>query len=760
MLSDDSDNESIHQLTINEAFAKAYEYKKEREELAKLKEKYGSDYENIDEDEEDSEEAESEDEDGEELTPAVDAAILRTLARIKKKDPSIYESGKDVFEEERKKTRELNLSKRSSKDKSKPVTIRQQVLESVLHPTSRSPSPEPKPLTHVEEQRALQKETIEAFHGAIGGDDEDEDDLLIPREKTKDEIEQEEEEYREYLKREVGEDLSGLVTVDENGVIVEEGEGDGKGEEDKEDKKDKKEKKKKSKEPRKSKQEEDHEFLMNYILNRGWIDKSERRLPTYKEITGSKKKRKGKSADGESSAGEGSSSEEERIGPLGGSDPDDLSQEEEFDEVADHFESTYNFRFEEPGGATIPRYPRQIESVVRRQDSSRKEARERKKARKEEEMMKKREEVKRLKALKMKEIREKLELISKEGGKSLEETKALQELDLEGDWDPEAHDRQMREIYEKETGDLPIDEKPTWDDDIDIGDIVPPEALESDNDMEPSSSKAEKKKKKKKKKKGGEDEWDEGGVDVDEMDADVQQKRMDADGEEWDGTDEMRKRKLEEYMEDVYNLDFNDMVGDMPTRFKYTKVKPQSFDLTPAEILLATDSELNQYLSIKKYAPYRKDQDKLSKWDKSRIERLKELKARLRDRNARWLNGESLDDLQNGGGGGEGNGRRANREVQKKRKGKKERMKEKAAKAPGGSENGDDGARMEQEPKASEDGSHSSGKKEKKDEEKKRKKDAEESPSNVAETQNDASEEPSRKKRRRHHKKSAQASES
>ena len=47
---------------------------------------------------EDSEEAESEDEDGEELTPAVDAAILRTLARIRRKDPSIYESGKDVFE--------------------------------------------------------------------------------------------------------------------------------------------------------------------------------------------------------------------------------------------------------------------------------------------------------------------------------------------------------------------------------------------------------------------------------------------------------------------------------------------------------------------------------------------------------------------------------------------------------------------------------------------------------------------------------------
>ena len=50
-------------------------------------------------DEEDSEEAESEDEDGEELTPAVDAAILRTLARIKRRDPTIYQSEKDIYDD-------------------------------------------------------------------------------------------------------------------------------------------------------------------------------------------------------------------------------------------------------------------------------------------------------------------------------------------------------------------------------------------------------------------------------------------------------------------------------------------------------------------------------------------------------------------------------------------------------------------------------------------------------------------------------------
>jgi protein KRI1 len=66
-----------------------------------VKDKYGSDIEESDLGEEgdsDSEDDESEDELGEELTPAVDAAILRTLARIKRKDPSIYQAGADVFQ--------------------------------------------------------------------------------------------------------------------------------------------------------------------------------------------------------------------------------------------------------------------------------------------------------------------------------------------------------------------------------------------------------------------------------------------------------------------------------------------------------------------------------------------------------------------------------------------------------------------------------------------------------------------------------------
>lgn len=117
MLSDsDSGFGDLHTLSINEHYAKAFPYRKEREEFAtyaciawsrswsthawsnSVEEKYldGSDASD-DEKLEDSKDT-SEDSDGAELTPAVDAAILRTLPRIRKKDPGIYDGDKQVFE--------------------------------------------------------------------------------------------------------------------------------------------------------------------------------------------------------------------------------------------------------------------------------------------------------------------------------------------------------------------------------------------------------------------------------------------------------------------------------------------------------------------------------------------------------------------------------------------------------------------------------------------------------------------------------------
>jgi len=67
--------------------------------------------------------------------------------------------------------------------------------------------------THVEEQAELRTEMISAFHQALP-EDTAPDDLLVLRDKTQDEIEKEEEEYRQYLQREVG-NIKNVVWADE-----------------------------------------------------------------------------------------------------------------------------------------------------------------------------------------------------------------------------------------------------------------------------------------------------------------------------------------------------------------------------------------------------------------------------------------------------------------------------------------------------------------------------------------------------------------
>ncbi|KAI0048814.1 hypothetical protein FA95DRAFT_997648 [Auriscalpium vulgare] len=659
--SSEDENNDTYQLTINEHYAKAFAYRKEREELQKLKDKYGEDAElegSGAEEYSDSESDESEDEDGEELTPAVDAAILRTLARIKRRDPGIYEDGKNVFDEERSKSGTLNAPTRKPKDKSsKPLTLPAHRLAAAINEESTSSDEDdaPRVLTHAEEQEQLRAETIAAFgtNGAARDEEEEEKDddaLFTLREKTKDEIEEEQEAYRQYLEREVG-GLEDLVEVDAAPV-----DGEVKREDGDEVVKEKKKKKKKGKGKGKEKEEvkeTDQEFLLNYILNRGWIDKSAKRVPTYSEVTKASRDAVPKA---NTLSDDGDVKNEAQEGPR------ELLSDEEFEDVVDKFESSYNFRFEEPDAPHIPSFPRAVESVRRPapHTEKRKEARERKKERKDEEVRVRKEEVKRLKNLKMKEMESKLARIGKEGG--FTNSKALEVLDLEGDWDPSEYDKQMAAILEQE-GDGP-DEKPSWDDDIDVGDIIPPSDEEDDGQPRASSSKSikdlKKEKKREKKKKKAKAEHGDDGVDVDAMDADAEPVDADGDEEEWDGTEEMRKRVLDKYMEDLFELEFNDLVAGQPTRFRYTPVAKSAYALTPAEILVADDRDLNEYMGIKKIAPYRKEK---SVWDPRRATRLRELKAKLSGKGAAVQMQAEEGEVK----------------PAKKRKGKKERLKAKAA---------------------------------------------------------------------------------
>lgn len=76
--------------------------------------------------------------------------------------------------------------------------------------------------------------------------------------------------------------------------------------------------------------------------------------------------------------------------------------------------------------------------------SARARARDAAKTKKEEDRSERREEVRRLKALKRQEVEAKLLKLVEAAG---EGAVGLEEMDLEGDWDPEAHDAMMKKVY-------------------------------------------------------------------------------------------------------------------------------------------------------------------------------------------------------------------------------------------------------------------------------------------------------------------------
>ena len=279
-------------------------------------------------------------------------------------------------------------------------------------------------------------------------------------------------------------------------------------------------------------------------MNRGWKEKNIGKMPSYDEIVQQHH--------------------------------DD--EDEEAVEKADAFEAEYNFRFEQQGSSHIVTYARDLPDVMRRKDTSRAEKRKQKKEEKKSEKKKKQEELKRLKNLKMEEIRKKLDQINQLAGG---EISAFKEQDLEQDFDPLDYDQKMSAAFDESYYALEDPtKKPVFDDDIDIGDIIPHGENMASDEMKPQL-----------------------------------QKQVEKD--------------LEEY----YQLDYEDIIDDLPVRFKYRKVDADDYGLKPEEILQADDTELNQVISLKKLAPYRSEEKRKrdeQKWKKSKKKKLWEFRAKLK----------------------------------------------------------------------------------------------------------------------------------
>ncbi|KAG0151841.1 hypothetical protein CROQUDRAFT_667555 [Cronartium quercuum f. sp. fusiforme G11] len=657
-------------LTFNQSYAQQYESRKRGEELTKLKDKYGPDYDGEETDED--EDLSSEDSDAEFITPEVDAAILKTMAKIKRADPTLYEGDQPVFQEEESQHSAARANKTKihpeTNHRQKPLHLRDYQRKALLAGKGLEVDPEaddtePVDWTPAQEAEKLREETKRAFHSITNegessglGNSSEIEDLLVPREKTLGKAEQEEEDYQQFLLERVGRDdlqvaFRSHQPQPPNILRVEE-----------------------------SNAEDDETFLKNYVLGRGWLDKEAKKIPKYAEIV---KTRGGRDQSNLSTGPSGANAQV--LGRTVIDETHDDDEDGEFVEQAEEFEAKYNFRFED-AAPTIVTHAREMATSVRRTDDSRKTARKMAEARKRDDKQQRMDELDRLKELKRAALVAKLAIIKKNAGA---EDVNLDEFDLDSDFDPDSHDRRMGKAFDNAFyGQEDPDGKPAWDDDIDIDDIIPSheqeEVEEAQIDFQPGGdaydplapapkgSKRQKKRQKKNSKKRqlmDEASADEKDRHVDEA---LQQELIDLEGL----SPEERKRQLMEALDEYHKLDYEDVIGDLPTRFKYTKVEPDPLRMTPAEILMATDAELNDIIGLKKLAPYRTIADEKTS---TRKKKLKELREKLKAR--RWGEATSttgpstlvMRDRRKRSQNGDQDQPRA-----KKRKGKKERQKDRS----------------------------------------------------------------------------------
>ncbi|PSR75813.1 KRI1-like family-domain-containing protein [Coniella lustricola] len=650
-------------LKVNEEYARRFEHNKKRAEMHRLEEKYKA---NPGDDDESSSDDETEDEEGFLATEELDAEISATLQAIKNKDPRIYDKDAKFFHSIDENGNAVAGAGPKEK-KTKPMFLRDYHRERYMAGDTgadeQQHANDAQPRTFVQEQAELKDNILAEINAAVDGSDgEDGEEAFIKAKPGAKPL---------VAVAEAAAAAAAAPTTTEEGSIhpsrlermKPKPEPKGKG--------------RAIKELDPSLADKDPElYLSNFMASRAWAEGSGNKWQAFE------------SDDGE--------------------DNDD----------ADEWEAAYNLRFEDPAKSNevLMSYSRKVVEArtVRREElTGRKRQRELEKERKAEEKRLRHEERARLKRLKVEEAEQKLKKIRKAAGLKGRELKDDEWMELlEGAWENDKWEEEMSrrfgdEYYadadagsaaeeEESGGDDDNDneagadgaaakkkkknkkpKKPTWDDDIDIKDIIPD--FEDEETSKPAISLSDLDDD-----DDNDDEQEKGAQGAAIETVEDEDAAQDSDNNDQDAASRPSKKrkttkdikaeraaakrasrqeraKIEALVDAQMELDDPTVLAtsrknttskpaagtsarsvSAPSSstpastaakaapFRYRETSPQSFGLTPRDILLApSDAALNDFAGLKKLATWR-DADKKKK-DKKKLGKKARLRAWRRD---------------------------------------------------------------------------------------------------------------------------------
>ncbi|KAL8829111.1 MAG: hypothetical protein Q9191_002199 [Dirinaria sp. TL-2023a] len=572
--SDDGDG-----LKINKDFARRYEHNKDREELQRLEEKYGKqpDFTPIeppirdglnhpsDTEVESSSDSQSEDDQGILASENLDAQIGATLNAIRNKDPRIYD-GKTTFYKDL--DDDIQDGTEEGKATVKPMYLKDYHRQKLLGESKGQNADEIMLETYVQQQDDLKSTLIREMHGAPNS-------LGSPKDGHGADVTKEEDDGDFLVRKSSKHDVK-LQNQPEKRIELNVDAAD--------------------KDP--------ETYLCNFMASRAWVP-----------------------------------SEKPQFHPF-------ESDDEEQEQRADEFEEAYNLRFENPEGANekLMSHARDAAakySVRQEHKNSRKKARDAQRAKKEALKLERENEKAHLRKLRIAEAERKIKKIKQAAGFRGE---AIYAQDwaafLNEGWDNAHWEEEMKKRFgeayyaDQESEDAEVVNssarhklrKPKWDDDIDIRDLVPDFEVEERNgevqfalsdseegppadsrgdggarhDLEPLKDQTQSENSLKSRIKRGKD---------------VQKSKA-----------RKERRTVEQLVDEKFNVEdtLSGLGGKKTGHFRYRETSPLTFGLSSRDILMASDSQLNEYAGLKKLAAYR-DPTKKRK-DKKRLGK----KARLR----------------------------------------------------------------------------------------------------------------------------------